>query len=67
LLLELFDAACLIPGMASLGPDNDVVVVLHVGGSKASNIKHVLRREPRTAKTWFPAGSILPNEALDRR
>jgi 8-oxo-dGTP pyrophosphatase MutT (NUDIX family) len=39
-----------------------VVVVLHVGVSKASNIKLVLQREPRSGKTWFPAGSILPNE-----
>jgi hypothetical protein len=39
-----------------------VVVVLHVCGSKASDIKIVLQRELRTGKTWFPAGSILPNE-----
>jgi 8-oxo-dGTP pyrophosphatase MutT (NUDIX family) len=49
--------------MASLGHGNYFVVVLLVGGSKASGIKLVLQREPRTGKTWFPAGSILPNEA----
>jgi 8-oxo-dGTP pyrophosphatase MutT (NUDIX family) len=25
-------------------------------------VKLVLQREPRTGKTWFPAGSVLPNE-----
>jgi hypothetical protein len=40
-----------------------VVIVLNIGCSKASNIKLVLKREPRIGKTWFPAGSILPNEA----
>jgi hypothetical protein len=29
----------------------NVLVVLHVGGSKASNIKLVLQREPRVGKT----------------
>jgi 8-oxo-dGTP pyrophosphatase MutT (NUDIX family) len=48
--------------MASVGPGHYVVVVLHIGGSKASDIKPVLQREPRTRKTWFHAGSILPNE-----
>jgi hypothetical protein len=48
--------------MASLGPGNYVVVVLHVGGSKASDIKLVLQREPRIGKTLFIVGSILPNE-----
>jgi 8-oxo-dGTP pyrophosphatase MutT (NUDIX family) len=38
------------------------VVVLHVGGSKAFDIKIVLQREPRTGKTWFSAGSIMLNE-----
>jgi ADP-ribose pyrophosphatase YjhB (NUDIX family) len=38
------------------------VVVLHIGGSKASDIKLVLQREPCTGKTWFFVGSILPNE-----
>jgi ADP-ribose pyrophosphatase YjhB (NUDIX family) len=38
------------------------VVVLHVGGSKASDIKLVLHRELRNGKTRFPGGSILPNE-----
>jgi ADP-ribose pyrophosphatase YjhB (NUDIX family) len=27
-------------------------------------VKLVLQREPRTGKTWFPAGSVLPNEEL---
>jgi 8-oxo-dGTP pyrophosphatase MutT (NUDIX family) len=48
--------------MACVGPGNYVVVVLHVGGCKASDTKLVLKREPRTCKTWFLAGSILPNE-----
>jgi 8-oxo-dGTP pyrophosphatase MutT (NUDIX family) len=47
--------------MAYVGPSYYVVVVMHVGGSKASaDIKLVLHRELR--KTWFLAGSILPNE-----
>jgi ADP-ribose pyrophosphatase YjhB (NUDIX family) len=49
--------------MTSVGPGHYVVVVLHVRGSKASDIKLVLNREPRSGKTWFPAGSITPNEA----
>jgi 8-oxo-dGTP pyrophosphatase MutT (NUDIX family) len=48
--------------MASLGLGNYVVVALYVGGSKSSNIKLASQREPRTGKTWFLAGSILPNE-----
>jgi 8-oxo-dGTP pyrophosphatase MutT (NUDIX family) len=48
--------------MASIGLGHYVVVVLHVGGSKASYIKLVLQREPRIGKAWFHAGSILPNE-----
>jgi 8-oxo-dGTP pyrophosphatase MutT (NUDIX family) len=39
-----------------------VVVVLHVGGTKLSDVKFVLQREPRTGKTWFPAGSVIANE-----
>jgi 8-oxo-dGTP pyrophosphatase MutT (NUDIX family) len=27
-----------------------------------SDIKLVLQREHRTCKTWFPSGSIVPNE-----
>jgi hypothetical protein len=49
--------------MASLGLGNYVVVVLKTRGSKASDIKLVLQREPRFGKTWFFAGLILPNEA----
>jgi 8-oxo-dGTP pyrophosphatase MutT (NUDIX family) len=48
--------------MAFVGPGHDVVVVLHVGGTKLSGVKLVLQREPRTGKTWFPAGSITTNE-----
>jgi 8-oxo-dGTP pyrophosphatase MutT (NUDIX family) len=48
--------------MAFAGPDHYVVVVLHVGGSTASDIKLVFQREPRTGKTWFLADSILLNE-----
>jgi 8-oxo-dGTP pyrophosphatase MutT (NUDIX family) len=49
--------------MAFLGPVNNVVVVPHVGGSKASDIKLILQSEPRNDTTWFLAGLILPNEA----
>jgi 8-oxo-dGTP pyrophosphatase MutT (NUDIX family) len=37
------------------------VVVLHVGGTKLSDIKLVLQREPRYGKTWFPTGSVSAN------
>jgi ADP-ribose pyrophosphatase YjhB (NUDIX family) len=39
-----------------------VVVELHVGGTKLSDIKLVLQREPRPGKTWFPIGSVTANE-----
>jgi 8-oxo-dGTP pyrophosphatase MutT (NUDIX family) len=48
--------------MAYVGPRRYVVVVLHVGGTNLSDVKLVLQREPRTGKTWFPAGSVTPNE-----
>jgi 8-oxo-dGTP pyrophosphatase MutT (NUDIX family) len=48
--------------MAYVGHGNYVVIVLSVGGYKASNINLVLHREPRIGKTWFLADSILPNE-----
>jgi ADP-ribose pyrophosphatase YjhB (NUDIX family) len=49
--------------MASVGPRRHyVVVVLNVGGTKLSNVKFVLQREPRTGKTWFPADSVTANE-----
>jgi 8-oxo-dGTP pyrophosphatase MutT (NUDIX family) len=48
--------------MAIVGHGHYVVVVLHVGGSKAADIKLVLQREPRNGETWFHVGSILPNE-----
>jgi 8-oxo-dGTP pyrophosphatase MutT (NUDIX family) len=48
--------------MASVGPGRYVVVVIHVGGTKLSNVKLVLQRRPRTGKTWFPAGSVTTNE-----
>jgi ADP-ribose pyrophosphatase YjhB (NUDIX family) len=50
--------------MASVGPGRYVVVVIHVGGTKLSNVKLVLQREPRTGKTWFPAGFVTTNEEL---
>jgi 8-oxo-dGTP pyrophosphatase MutT (NUDIX family) len=46
--------------MASLGLGNYVAAVLPIGGSKTYDFKHVSQHEPRT---WFPAGSILPNGA----
>jgi hypothetical protein len=48
--------------MAYVGPRRYVVVVIHVGGTKLSNVKLVLQREPRTGRTWFPVGSVLANE-----
>jgi 8-oxo-dGTP pyrophosphatase MutT (NUDIX family) len=48
--------------MAYVKHGHYVMVVLHVGGSKAFDIKLVLLRKPRTGKTRFVAGSILPNE-----
>jgi 8-oxo-dGTP pyrophosphatase MutT (NUDIX family) len=48
--------------MASVGPGRFVVIVIHVGGTKLSNIKLVLQRKPRTGKTWFPAGSVAANK-----
>jgi ADP-ribose pyrophosphatase YjhB (NUDIX family) len=48
--------------MAFVGLGRYVVVVIHVGGTKLSNVKLVLQREPRTCKTWFPAGSVTANE-----
>jgi ADP-ribose pyrophosphatase YjhB (NUDIX family) len=50
--------------MAFVGPCRYVVVVLHVGGTKLSDVKLVLKREPRTGKTWFPACSVTTNEEL---
>jgi hypothetical protein len=38
-------------GMASVGHGRYEVVVLHVGGTKLSNVKLVLQREPRTGNT----------------
>jgi ADP-ribose pyrophosphatase YjhB (NUDIX family) len=48
--------------MASIGPKRYVVVVLHVGGTTLFDVKPVLQREPRTGKTWFPAGSVTASE-----
>jgi 8-oxo-dGTP pyrophosphatase MutT (NUDIX family) len=48
--------------MAFVGPGRYVVVILHVGGTKLSDVKLVLQREPRTGKTWFPGGSVTTNE-----
>jgi hypothetical protein len=59
-LLDLFDAAFLIRNAFSwtwsLRGGR-----LHVVGSKASDIKLVLQREPCTGKTWY-LGSFLHNE-----
>jgi ADP-ribose pyrophosphatase YjhB (NUDIX family) len=41
-----------------------MVLVIHVRGTKQSEVKLLLQREPRYGKTWFPGGSILPNEEL---
>jgi 8-oxo-dGTP pyrophosphatase MutT (NUDIX family) len=48
--------------MASLGPGHYVVLAINVGGTKSLDLKLIFQREPRFGKTWFPAGSILPNE-----
>jgi ADP-ribose pyrophosphatase YjhB (NUDIX family) len=48
--------------MASVGLRRYVVVVLHVGGTKLSDIKLVLQLEPRSGKTWFLVGSVTTNE-----
>jgi 8-oxo-dGTP pyrophosphatase MutT (NUDIX family) len=48
--------------MACVGHGRYVAAVLHVGGTKLSDIKLVLQREPRYGKTWFPTGSVSPNE-----
>jgi 8-oxo-dGTP pyrophosphatase MutT (NUDIX family) len=48
--------------MASVGHGHYVVLVIHVGGTKLSDVKLVLQREPRTGKIWFPAGCVLPYE-----
>jgi ADP-ribose pyrophosphatase YjhB (NUDIX family) len=48
--------------MAFVGPGHYVVIVIHVGGTKLSDVKLVLQREPRTDKTRFPGGFVLPNE-----
>jgi hypothetical protein len=36
--------------MAFVGPERYVVVILHVGGTKLSDVKLVLQPEPRTGK-----------------
>jgi 8-oxo-dGTP pyrophosphatase MutT (NUDIX family) len=48
--------------MASVGVGRYLVVVLRVGGTKLSDVKLVLQREPRSSKTWFPAGSVTASE-----
>jgi ADP-ribose pyrophosphatase YjhB (NUDIX family) len=48
--------------MVSLGPGHYVVLVIQVGGTKSLDSKLIFQREPRSGKTWFPVGSILPNE-----
>jgi hypothetical protein len=41
-----------------------VVVVLHVGSSKASCIKLILQRELRTGNTWFLAEDETVDAAI---
>jgi hypothetical protein len=54
--------------MASVRPSNYIVVVRPNRGTKASDIKLVLQREPRYGKTWFLVGFIVPNEGpIERR
>jgi hypothetical protein len=48
--------------MAPVRPGRYVVVVLHVGGTKLSDIKLVLQGDPRFGKTWCPVGSVTTNE-----
>jgi 8-oxo-dGTP pyrophosphatase MutT (NUDIX family) len=48
--------------MPSVGPGRYVVVILHVGGTKFSDVKLVLQREPRTGKTLFPGGLVTAKE-----
>jgi ADP-ribose pyrophosphatase YjhB (NUDIX family) len=48
--------------MVSLGSRNYVVFKLPIGGTKISNIKVVLQREPRTGITWFSIRFVLPNK-----
>jgi 8-oxo-dGTP pyrophosphatase MutT (NUDIX family) len=50
--------------MAYVGHGRYVVVVLHVGGTKLSDMKLVLQREPHSGKAWFPSGSVSVNEEL---
>jgi hypothetical protein len=47
--------------MALVGHGRFVVVLSHVGGSKLSDIKLVLQREPSSRKTWCLAGSTSSN------
>jgi 8-oxo-dGTP pyrophosphatase MutT (NUDIX family) len=47
--------------MAFVGTRSYMVVVPHVGGSKAYDIMPILQGESRTGTTWFHAASILPN------
>jgi 8-oxo-dGTP pyrophosphatase MutT (NUDIX family) len=48
--------------MAYVGPRGYVVVVLHVGGTKLTDVKLVLQREPSSGKAWFLVGSTSSNE-----
>jgi ADP-ribose pyrophosphatase YjhB (NUDIX family) len=48
--------------VGSVGSGNCVIVVLHVGRTKASYIKLVLQSEPRTGKYWCRAGIVFPHE-----
>jgi hypothetical protein len=48
--------------MVAVGPCNYVVILLNVGGSKVSDMKLVLQREPRTRKTWYHDGFVLHDD-----
>jgi hypothetical protein len=50
--------------MTYVGHGRYVVVVLHVGGTKLSDIKLVLQRGPCSSKTLFLVGSVSANEDL---
>jgi hypothetical protein len=54
--------------MASLGHGHYVVLVIHVGGTKLSDVKQVLQREPRTGTvhcgTLYRYSLLIPIRAF---
>jgi hypothetical protein len=48
--------------MASLGPDNYVVILVSVGSALGGDIQFDLQRQARSGKVWFPVRGKLPNE-----